>query len=198
MSSLLRPLVSTASRASKQLSAHAFHSPYTVLGESPLTTPSSSTYHNAYAKYYEKENDYAHEPFQSLSGHRTYVVSEPDASFRHYEVPAGAYPTSSPYINFRATEAPEYDAEDISSTAADILAHPFTSRAALNEAEAATAKATPQGVAPGAMGRRGGSYGGIRGATKSAKLGERNPQPDGPMAEKYSKGGVQNAWKMRI
>ena len=194
MSSLLRPLASTAARASKQLSARSFHSPYTVLGESPLTTPSSSTYNNAYAKYYEKENDYAHEPFQSLSGHRTYVVSEPDASFRHYEVPAGAYPTSSPYINFRATEAPVYDAEDISSTAADILAHPFTSRAALNEAEAAKAKSSSssnsnnaQGVAPGAMGRRGGSYGGIRGAAKPAKLGERGPQPD-----------VQNTWKMAI
>jgi len=112
------------------------------------------------------------------SGRRTYVVSEPDASFKHYAVPAGAYPTSSPYVPFAATEAPSYAQEDVSSTAADLLAHPFTTRAAAAES------------VPGAMGKRGGSY--------PARLAERNGQPDGPVAEKFSKGGVQNAWKMRV
>ncbi|KAF6754543.1 hypothetical protein DFP72DRAFT_899371 [Ephemerocybe angulata] len=179
MSSILR---NTATRASKQLAAasgvravRAFHTPFAVLGPSPL--PSSSGSANSFAAQYEKQYDTTHEPFVSSSGHRTYVVSEPDASYKHYAVPAGAYPTSAPYVQFAATEAPElqYDRNDVSSTAADILAHPFTASAALNEASAEK-----------------------RGASGAKRLSDRNPQPDGPAAAKFSKGGVQNAWKMRI
>lgn len=176
MSSFLRPLAATATRAASNVTvgARSFHSPFALLGESPLTTPSSSHY-NAQASHYEKQYDYGHEPFVSSSGHRTYVVSQPDANYSHYQVPAGAYPTSSPYIGFNPTEAPEYSRADVSSTAADILAHPFTSRAA----------------APGNASLR------TRGSVKP-RLGDRNPQPDGPASEKFSKAGVQNAWKMRI
>ncbi|KAF5341726.1 hypothetical protein D9611_001922 [Ephemerocybe angulata] len=174
MSSILR---NTATRASKQLAAasgvRAFHTPFAVLGPSPL--PSSSGSANSFAAQYEKQYDTTHEPFVSSSGHRTYVVSEPDASYKHYAVPAGAYPTSAPYVQFNATEAPEYDRNNVSSTAADLLAHPFTASAALNEASAEK-----------------------RGAQGSKRLSDRNPQPDGPAAAKFSKGGVQNAWKMRI
>ncbi|RXW25530.1 hypothetical protein EST38_g289 [Candolleomyces aberdarensis] len=173
MSSLLRPLAATATRAASNVTsgARSFHTPFALLGESPLTTPSSS--YNAQASHYEKQYDYSNEPFVSSSGQRTYVVSQPDTNYSHYQVPAGAYPVSSPYVGFTPAEAPVYNSADVSSTAADILAHPFTSRAA-----------TPSSS--------------LKGSSTKPRLGSRNPQPDGPAAEKFSKAGVQNAWKMRI
>jgi hypothetical protein len=171
MSNLLRPLAATATRAASNVTsgARSFHSPFALLGESPLTTPSSS--YNAQASHYEKQYDYGHEPFVSSTGHRTYVVSQPDANYSHYHVPAGAYPTSSPYVGFTPAEAPAYNKANVSSTAADILAHPFTSRAA-----------TPSSSAS------------LKASSSKPRLGARNPQSEGPAA----KGGVQNAWKMRI
>ena len=76
-------------------SGRSFRTPFAVLGSSP-TTPSPTTI----ASHYEKQYDHPPEPINS----RTYVVSEPDASTKHYQVPAGAYPTSAPYTHFTADE----------------------------------------------------------------------------------------------
>jgi len=76
--------------------SRSFHTPFAVLGNSSLTAPATNTI----ASHYEKQYDHPPEPTTSHSGYRTYVVSEPDASTRHYQVPAGAYPTFAPYINF--------------------------------------------------------------------------------------------------
>ncbi|TDL14277.1 hypothetical protein BD410DRAFT_901482 [Rickenella mellea] len=46
---------------------------------------------------YQKSHDTFQEPTTSLSGKRTYVVSHPDETHVPYDVPSGAYNTSSPY-----------------------------------------------------------------------------------------------------
>ncbi|KDR79034.1 hypothetical protein GALMADRAFT_244771 [Galerina marginata CBS 339.88] len=185
----------------------AFHSPFAVLGTSPLTAPSTKDISNQTTSQYDYEKQYDHppEPVTSHSGYRTYVVSEPDASYKHYQVPAGAYPTSAPYVNFPSTAAPEVKAGDqYSSTSGELLAHGFTTRAARQHTKGVgESSAVRHGSAPGEMGARGGGYGGgslmDEKGTQSGvgSLGERNPQPDGEVAETYSKAGIDGAWKLR-
>ncbi|KAG5720225.1 hypothetical protein E4T56_gene3317 [Termitomyces sp. T112] len=102
MSSVLRVLSSTVRVVPRTTRppVRAFHSPFAAMGDSPLMSH-SPTHPSA---IYEKQMDFSPE---LLHGRRTlYVVSEPDASSNHYSVPSGAYPTSSPYIDFPSTEAP--------------------------------------------------------------------------------------------
>lgn len=204
MSAYMRPLASLSrtANAAQRVSTRSFHSPFVVLGDSPITA------HHAYpppiSRHYEKEHHHAYDPYAALSGQRTYVVSEPDASTSHYQVPSGAYPTSSPYINFAATEAPKVEEAQYSSTGGSLLAHQFTTRAAAqNRSRVGESSAVRFGAAPGEMGARGGGYGGVglvdRKGTVAGKgsLGERNPPPDGKTAEIFSKAGIDNAWKLR-
>jgi len=177
----------------------AFHSPYAVLSDSPLTSPKE----NAITSAYEKHYDHPSEPVYH-SGLRTYVVSEPDTHSKHYEVPAGAYPTSAPYINFNATTAPDITGRQYSSTGADLLAHESTTAAAPHNASGVGESAAVRNAsAPGELGMRGGGYGGLglmdkQGTTSgTGRLADRNPPPDGSAAEKYSKAGVKEAWKLR-
>ncbi|GLB40469.1 hypothetical protein LshimejAT787_0803400 [Lyophyllum shimeji] len=93
-------LVARAIRPSAPV--RAFHSPFAALGDSPLT----STSHPTPATVYEKQTDFSSEPVALHGGSRTYVVSQPDVSSKYYEVPSGAYPTSSPYINYAAADPP--------------------------------------------------------------------------------------------
>ena len=193
----------------KTLGVRAFHSPFAVLGTSPLTTPhppSPEVDSNTISAQYEKQYDHAHhEPTTTHGGYRTYVVSEPDSSYKHYQVPAGAYPTSAPYINFNATAAPDTAGVEYSSTGGELLAHGFTTRAARHHSGGVGESAAVRfKAAPGEMGARGGSYGGVgmmdREGTMdgTGKLGERNPQPDDPnVAETFSKAGLDGAWKLR-
>jgi len=46
---------------------------------------------------YEKQYDFSYEPVANSFGNHTYVVSQPDTTARYFEVPHGAYSTSSPY-----------------------------------------------------------------------------------------------------
>jgi len=92
--SLTKRLIRTRERS--------FHTPFAVLGSSPLTNPPSTTI----ASQYEKQYDHPSDPITSHTGYRTYVVSEPDPSTKHYQVPAGAYPTSAPYTNFTTADEP--------------------------------------------------------------------------------------------
>ena len=178
----------------------AFHSPFTVLGDSSLTSP---TKENTISSAYEKHYDHPSEPVFH-SGLRTYVVSEPDAHSKHYQVPAGAYPTSAPYVNFHPTSAPDIAGRQYSSTAADPLAHDTTTAAApRNPSGVGESAAVRNASAPGVMGVRGGGYGGMglmdkQGTTPgTGRLADRNPPPDSSVAEKYSKAGVDEAWKLR-
>ena|SRR6266545_4253937 len=165
----------------------AFHSPYAVLGDSPITAQSTSKEESISAAY-EKHYDNSTEPVYN-SGLRTYVVSEPDVHSRHYQVPAGAYPVSSPYINFAPTSEPDTSGLQYSSTAAEILAHGYTSATASSAVRYASAP--------------GGGYGGLglmdkEGATPgTGKLADRNSPPGSTKAE-YSKVGIKEAWKLRI
>jgi hypothetical protein len=114
MSRILRSM-STGSRLITSPSSHRqFHSPFAVLkGDSPLTPPSSPS---SVSSVYEKQHDSSPEPVHTPSGRRTYVVSEPDASSKYYEVPSGAYPTSAPYVHLTPTEAPDTHGAQVSST----------------------------------------------------------------------------------
>jgi len=91
-----------------------------------------------------------------------------------------------------------------SSTSADLLAHGFTTRAARHHTGGVgESSALRYKSAPGEMGAKGGGYGGA-GLVDAAgtqegtgTLGDRNPPPDGNVAEKFSKAGVDGAWKLR-
>ncbi|KAF9474311.1 hypothetical protein BDN70DRAFT_884917 [Pholiota conissans] len=201
----------SAVRASKKpIGARGFRSPFAVLGSSPLSNPnaaaknSMTSSQDSILSQYEKHYEHPHEPILSGSGYRTYVVSEPDHTSRHYQVPAGAYPTSAPYTNFAATPAPNTEGVQYSSTSAELLAHGFTTRAApQHRGGVGESSAIRHASAPGEMGARGGSYGGKNMMDKSGttegtgNLGERNPQPDGNVAESFSKAGLDGAWKLR-
>ena len=181
-----------------QAPARAFHSPFKVLANSPLTNPPPPN--ATVSPIYEKQQDASPEPRRSHAGTQTYVVSEPDPAHTPYEVPSGAYPTSAPYVSFAAAEAPNQGAQPSSSSASH--AHPTLSRAVpQNESGVMASSAVRHGEAPGEM--RGGSDGGLglmdgKTTTGENRLADRNPQPDDPaVAEKWSKMGVDNAWKDR-
>ncbi|KAF4613551.1 hypothetical protein D9613_007626 [Agrocybe pediades] len=195
--------VSRAVRATKNsIGTRAFHSPFAVLGTSPLTTPNTTKDISA---QYEKQYDHPAEPLTSPNtGYRTYVVSEPDPANNRYKVPAGAYPTSSPYVNFTPTSAPDVVGAQYSSTSADLLAHGFTTRAARHHTGGVGESSTLRyKSAPGEMGAKGGGYGGAGLVDEAGSeegvgtLADRNPPPDGEAAEKFSKAGVDGAWKLR-
>ncbi|KAF9466580.1 hypothetical protein BDZ94DRAFT_1251282, partial [Collybia nuda] len=107
MSSFVARSVSNSSRlivraARPSTTARSFHTPFAVLGNSTLSPPPPKPS----ASSYEKQLDHTPEPVDTLSGTRTYVVSQPDASTKYYSVPSGAYPTSDPYVSPTPTEAP--------------------------------------------------------------------------------------------
>jgi hypothetical protein len=87
---MFRPLAARALLFSRS-STRFFHSPYVVLRDSRLAHPLVSL---EASSMNEKQNDHSAEPFLTHAGTRTYVVSEPDATSKHYQVPSGAYPTS--------------------------------------------------------------------------------------------------------
>ncbi|KAF9237654.1 hypothetical protein BU15DRAFT_63042 [Melanogaster broomeanus] len=140
--------------------SRSFHSPFVThnSSSSPLTTPPSAS--PITTPVYEKQGDHAPEPLISSSGKRTYVVSEPDPSNTPYEVPSGAYPTSAPYVNFGETAAPNPDG--VYSSTSSSTPHPYTTRnVPQNDAGVGESAAIRNAEAPGEMGRRGGSYGGL-------------------------------------
>jgi len=158
---------------------------------SPITAP-----------WYEKQHDHSPEPHVSSDGTRTYVVSEPDPANTPYAVPYGAYPTSAPYVNFKATEAPNPERKHSSTSAS--LPHFYTTRAVpRNPSGVGESAAVRYKEAPGEMGRKGGSYGGLGLMDESstyqgaAELPDRNPSPDSDVAAHWSKLSVQDAWKER-
>lgn len=192
---------STSRLPSTPKNVRPFHTPFAVLGSSPLTKSPPPT--SNVSSMYEKQTDPSPEPTTSHSGTRTYVVSEPDTTSKYYEVPSGAYPTSAPYVNFTSTEAPNTHGAQTSSTSADVLAHPQTRAAPQHEGGVGESAAVRNSAAPGEMGKRGGSSGGLGLMDKEGtvagegELAERNPPPIGDVAEQFSKQGIKDAWKSR-
>lgn len=211
MSNILR-IVSKHGRSLAQPSkihrfalGRSFHSPFVVLNSPSTSSPSSAANvspMSSVSPLYEKQHDHSPEPQVSSSGTRTYVVSEPDPANTPYAVPSGAYPTSGPYVNYQPTEAPNPEGKHSSTSAS--LPHHYTTRAVpRNAAGVGESAAVRYREAPGDMGRRGGSYGGLGLMDESgthqgtAELPDRNPSPDSDAAARWSKLGVQNAWKER-
>ena len=164
--------------------------------------PSKSS---ATSAHYEKQHDHSPDPHTSHSGTQTYVVSEPDPAHTPYEVPSGAFLTSAPYVNYNSTERPDAQNAPMSSTGSQ-PAHPYTTHAApRDESGVGQSAAVRNAEAPGKMGRKGSSYGGLDMMSKQniektgdAELTSRNLQPDdAEVAGKYSKLGVDEAWKHR-
>jgi hypothetical protein len=100
---MFRPLAARILFSSRS-STRSFHSPYVVLRDSRLPTATLLA-SSAVSSMNEKQHDHSAEPFLTHSGTRTYVVSQPDASSKHYQVPSGAYPTTAPYVSSAASEA---------------------------------------------------------------------------------------------
>lgn len=210
MSSFLRPFAQCSAAVARNTRQYApiraFHSPYVALGQAQTPRKAQSQQPEAQANpfaIYEKQYDFSYEPLTTSFGNRTYVVSQPDASASHYEVPSGAYPTSSPYVNYAPSEAPNYKDAQVSSTSSS-LAHEFTTRAVPHHfGGVGASSAVRHATAPGEMGEKGGSFGGLammdwEGFTPGeGELAERNPPPDGAAAEMFSKAGVDGAWKLR-
>ncbi|KAI0925996.1 hypothetical protein AcV5_008579 [Taiwanofungus camphoratus] len=186
----------------KPSNVRAFHSPFVSLSNSPLTQRQPPAPASNVGPLYEKQLDHSPDIKVSSAGTRTYVVSEPDPSNTPYEVPSGAYPTSAPYYSYAATEAPMPEGANYASTSAS-LAHPITNAAPQNESGIKESSAVRHSEAPGEMHQRGGSFGGLGmmdpASTKNGegRLADRNPPPIQEIAEKYSKLGVDNAWKAR-
>ncbi|KAI0749421.1 hypothetical protein C8Q80DRAFT_1161969 [Daedaleopsis nitida] len=207
MSSVLRTVskhtraISAASRVAGP--SRAFHSPFAVLSssQSPLTTPPAST--SSAGGIYEKHIEHSAEPFTSGSGQRTYVVSTPDPADTPYAVPSGAFPTSAPYQTYPRTENPVPHGAQFASTSTG-FAHPLTFRVPRNDAGVGESASVRYRDAPGEMHARGGSYGGqgladAAGTRKGpdGELPDVNASPIHENAEKFSKLGVDNAWKER-
>ncbi|KAJ3716077.1 hypothetical protein C8R42DRAFT_679484 [Lentinula raphanica] len=199
MSNILR-LSRAWSKPLRSVSAvRSFHSPFAVLGTTHSSPPSIASTVNTY----EKQVDFSPEPLPSTGGQMTYVVSEPDPANTPYHVPAGAYPTSLPYVNFTPTEAPNQEGQMSSTSTA--YAHPVLTKAVpTNESGVGESSAVRHATAPGSMGQRGGSHGGVGLAdaqsTKAGQgsLGDRNPPPiEKEVVEKFSRMGVKDAWKAR-
>ncbi|THH31446.1 hypothetical protein EUX98_g2742 [Antrodiella citrinella] len=194
--------LSRSLQATRPTTSHrAFHSPFAVLSAaSPLETPPAPS--SQVSSLYEKQQDHVYE--SSAAGQRRtyYVVSEPDPANTPYEVPSGAYPTSAPYQNYTATEAPVQRPRSSTSTS---FAHPYlTSAVPQNESGVKESSSVRYREAPGEMSARGGSRGGLGLMDKATtskgarELPSKNPQPDQPdVAERNSRLGLDNAWKER-
>lgn len=193
----------------------AFHSPFTILNKaappstskaapqdnSPLTSPPPSGANLSSASDFSGDQ-YAKYTPEERPG-EVYVVCDPTAESYH-NVPAGAYPTSHPYVNWKSAPPPATpDQENISSTSGDPFAHPITKGAPRNDAGVMESAAVRHREAPGEMGARGGGYSGEKlvdaeGTQPGSGLADRNPPPLSKEAEQWSKGGVKEAWKQRL
>lgn len=107
MSSFLRPFAQRSAVATRRIkqcaTTRAFHSPFVALNQAQ-TSHKAQPHAQATTFAYEKQYDFSYEPLSSGTpfGNQIFVVSQPDASARHYEVPSGVYPVSLPYSTPKA------------------------------------------------------------------------------------------------
>jgi hypothetical protein len=133
----------------------------------------------------------------------TYVVSEPEASAGNHDVPPGAYPSSSPYVNFAGgVRGRTMDA--LQSSTSSTPAHPETTkRVPTNESGVGESAAVRHTEAPGEMGKRGGGDGGLNlmdaSGTRMGEKGELKDVNEAPIhnVERKARLGNENAWKER-
>ncbi|KAI5981490.1 hypothetical protein EDC04DRAFT_1975576 [Pisolithus marmoratus] len=165
-------------------SMRAFHSPFVALkatSQSPLTSspaPSATISPiSASLSSYEKEvDDNASEPHVSSAGTRTYVVSEPDPSNTAYEVPMVPTPPLPPTSITHSQMHPRIQRVNTAPRATQ--PHPYNKCPCRpqNEYGIGESAAVRNAEAPGEMGRRGGSYGGL------GLMDEKTSTPGGPVA----------------
>ncbi|KAF8880163.1 hypothetical protein BD779DRAFT_1803080 [Infundibulicybe gibba] len=164
---------------------------------------------------YQKQHDVtSHADSESDTPSTIYVVSAPDATDHFHSVPAGAFPTSSPYTSLPNAPAPpragtsSYTAPHVRSepsTSSAPLSHPITTRRVpVNPSSVGGSAAVRWASAPAAMGAYGGSFGGIalmdREGTvypaRGLELADRNLPPIGEPGEEMGYMGA-SAWKSR-
>lgn len=77
-----------------------------ALGQVPLSKlpsdPNKPSAQNLTEGVYQKEHETSPEPITTLSGTRSYVVTEPDPAGSKYEIPTGAYHSTAPYKGLEA------------------------------------------------------------------------------------------------
>lgn len=196
-----------------------FRTPFAALRQpttSPLETAPASD--STASSIYQKQEAPTADPHGA-----TYVVSEADPTDAPYKVPSGAYPATTPYVNFAAAERPGGLDMPPSSTSPE-PAHPErTARLPKNESGVGESAAVRNASAPGEMGARGGGQGGLGLQDKAGtsqpdkeldtvvnkvrgdemvRLRERGAHlrlqvPIQENAERMSELGVKDAWKER-
>jgi len=146
------------------------------------------------ADMYAKQDEETPEPRVSHSGTRTYVVSPKESAT--YDVPGGAYGSSDPYSTPPKTPAPQTSATASTSPGTP---HPNTTKRVPHHPDGVGDSAAVRfRSAPGTMGARGGSDGGLdlmdpEGVKDTNELAERNPPP----TEEGGRQGLDEAWKKR-
>ncbi|KZP00330.1 hypothetical protein CALVIDRAFT_533341 [Calocera viscosa TUFC12733] len=156
--------------------------------------PSLPSFHHY--DHYAKD-DHVYDPVPDGTTH--YVVSEPEHRNTPYEVPSGAFPTSSPYDMYASTKKPQ-TTEQPSSTSST-TAHPNTTQRVptVNDTYPyGSSSSIRHTEAPGQMAK--GSDKGVHlsegvKVTPGAKgeLASRNAWP----SEEQGKAGLNEAWKAR-
>ncbi|KZT53669.1 hypothetical protein CALCODRAFT_511237 [Calocera cornea HHB12733] len=154
--------------------------------------PAAFHHHDHYAK-----DDHVYDPVPDGTTH--YVVSEPEHKNTPYDVPSGAFPTSSPYDMYASSKKPE-TSEQPSSTSST-TAHPNTTQRVPKVDDTypyGSSSAVRHNEAPGDM---------AKGSDKGVHLSEGvkvTPGAGGELAsrnawpsEEQGKAGLDEAWKMR-
>jgi len=186
---------STVTQTTQTTSTTASTGTKSPSSDSPLTLLSEETYTK------QQDDSVGSEPQTLHSGRKTYVVSEPAPAGTRYDVPGGAYASTSPYTPQTPASAPSSHKKNISSTSAS-PAHPTltsSTHTAQNPSGVDSSSAVRYRSAPGEM-KKGGD-GGLNlmdsGTTKNSEqagLASRNPQP---LGEEEGKKGIHEAWKHR-
>jgi hypothetical protein len=113
MSNALRTAAAAAKHTRGTLSQplrRTFYTPYAALQHSPLSTKPTSSAGEAATVPAAHEHEHEH------AARTVYVVAEPNAAdFTFYGVPAGAYPTSTPYHHPTAHAASAVERENVVS-----------------------------------------------------------------------------------
>ncbi|EJU05126.1 hypothetical protein DACRYDRAFT_14186 [Dacryopinax primogenitus] len=165
--------------------------PWAPSPTSPLQEPIAS-FHNIYAK-----DDHTYEPVPAGTTH--YVVSQPEHKNTPYDVPAGAFPTSSPYDLYASTQKPQFSGQP--SSTSSTAAHPNTTNRVPRVEDTypyGSSSAVRHNDAPGEMAK--GSGKGVHlseGVRVTPGTGGELASRNGWPSEEQGKAGLDEAGKMR-
>jgi len=189
-----RVLTQAARRPLAMAGVRTFNSASVVLAPAAAVHDAAvSSFHTL--DHYAKD-DHVYDPVPAGTTH--YVVSEPEHKNTPYDVPSGAFPTSSPYDHFTSAAKPEHGQPSSTSSSA---AHPNTTQRVPTTNDTypyGSSSAVRHNEAPGQM---------AKGSDKGVHLAEGvkvTPGAGGELAgrnvwpsEEQGKAGLDEAWKMR-